>query len=483
MSKKETAFRNLFRYIKQPEQKKKLYLSLCLFGFWLLLYLYFYPDPVLTGDSGSYIMSAYRGIPNGVRPIGYSSFLSFLHIFSSSIHFVIYVQYILLYVGLFFFYFTIDYEFKLKRVTSYFLNIMLFFSPSLFFLGDMIMSDVLFLTLTLLWLCTAFWLIEKPDYPTVIIHLILLYFAIDVRYLGLFYPIITVGVLIYAFRKRSVWLIPIMIIMIGFLYFHTENRMKQTYGIKTFTEFSGWALCNNAVSMLPYLNKKSIHFSNRNLQNINRIFISFPDSVYSSREIMATHFMWKNGYPGKTVMFDLLRANKGLQYTQAWLLSGEMFSKYAKKMILWHPFLFFRHYVLLNLGQLLWPKRILGGYRGNKKVNNVAKTYYGVNSKHFQVRYDFYGKIINKTSRIINLLIWLLSFGSVILALFNWKKLKINQFDWVLLIIIAAFIIFYTGGGLIAQPIIYRYLLPVLIVLISIPTVIIDKYLQLTDNS
>lgn len=426
-----------------------------------VIFLWAYPDPIFTGDTGSYVMSALTGQLNGVRPIGYSWFLKWLHALSPHVGFVIFMQYLLLGLALLVFYITIDYLFDLRQSVAMGLAILLAFCPAQLYLATFFMSDTMFIVYTLFWLSSLFWMLHKPGYLVFIVHLISLFLAINTRYIGLFYPLITIGVLIYSYRKWS-WVMVLVVIGVVYgIYRYTASQMNKYYGMYTFTEFSGWATANNASIMVPYIDLRSENFSKKTSQFINQTLASYPDSIYNPRSILATQFIWSKHYPGKMILYEVLHSNPGMSYTRAWNLVGKWLGEYGKALILQHPLDFIHYFVLLNTRQVFYPEIKLGHFRHDPKIDKAAFVYYRINSSKFQARYDFFGKYINGITSLVNLLLWLLLF---VLAFFwiwtkSWQKLTLIK--WNILSLTLIFMVVYLGGSILTHPVHYRYLLPI----------------------
>lgn len=427
----------------------------------IALFFWFYPHPVFTGDTGNYIASALHNQPNGFRPIGYSWFLEVLHAILPTTQFVVFVQYILLGVALLVFYVSVDRLLRLRNDISLGLAVVLAVCPGQLFMATFFMSDTLFIICTLLWLSTLFRMIRRPGYLLFIAHLILLFWIINIRYIGLFYPLITIGVLLYTYKRKS-WLPALVIVLMVFgVYRFTIHGMKKYFGMPVFTEFSGWATANNASAMIPYINLKNEIFTNKRLFYINRIVSSFPDSMFRSKAVLETHFIWNPHYAGKAVLYTLLHNNPRLTYTQGWLAAGEWLGEYGRTLIMRHPIDFIHYFVLLNVTQVFYPDIGLGHYHHDPQTDKAALSYYGVDSSRFRARYDVYGNLLNRWASTFNLLLWI-----ALLSLAGLSILKKRTFSGApespkIVVCVIIFLVLYLGGSVLTHPVHYRYLLPV----------------------
>ena len=98
-------------FIKFLFSKEQLYQMLMFLGFAIILYcllIYMYPYPSAElSDSGSYLKAAFVNEIDSYRPFGYSQFLSTLHGWIGSVHFITFFQYFFNIFNTLFFIFTI----------------------------------------------------------------------------------------------------------------------------------------------------------------------------------------------------------------------------------------------------------------------------------------------------------------------------------------------------------------------------------------
>jgi hypothetical protein len=146
-----------------------------------------FPYPLTESDSGNYILSATTGKINGYRPYGYSAFLRFFTSFSTDVTFVSTWQFFIAAISVFLLLFSMKYFFKISRIPFLILAVLLLFNPSLLYMNVYLMSDGLFVALTALWLTTGLVVIEWWTFWMIALHILLLYFCIDTRYIGMFY--------------------------------------------------------------------------------------------------------------------------------------------------------------------------------------------------------------------------------------------------------------------------------------------------------
>jgi hypothetical protein len=148
-----------------------------------------------------------------------------------------------------FFLFSVKYIFRgLPRVAFYLLCLICLLNPSVIFMDSYLMSDSLFVSLTLLFLTTTMWIIYSGSYIAMFFNLLLLWWCMDTCYIGLFYPILSAGALAWALWQRFKWVaIAGAIVPIAMLLMYRSSatdKMKEEFGVETFSSFGGWQKAN-----------------------------------------------------------------------------------------------------------------------------------------------------------------------------------------------------------------------------------------------
>jgi len=155
----------------------KVYL-LIMTGILLLEFVIFkilYPFPDFFSDSYSYIRAAYLHLDVNIWPIGYSRFLAlFHHWISHSGSALITFQYLAWCFSALFFYFTITYFYPTGKNTRIFLNLFLFFNPLFFYTTNYVTSDILFISMSTVWLTLLIWILNWPNIYHVLIQALLM---------------------------------------------------------------------------------------------------------------------------------------------------------------------------------------------------------------------------------------------------------------------------------------------------------------------
>lgn len=463
-AKKKESPQNVFKFLLQKSQKIDLlaFTSAYIIIYFIIKTLYPYPDQ--TADTGNYILCAKKMTIGGYRPIGYSWFLNYFHQLSESIHFIFIAQLFLHAVATLSFIFTVKFYYPVKNIILYYLfAFFLIISPNTLKLTNLILSDTIFNSLTLMFITTLFWITQSKNSITkgiiIFIHILLLYLAFNVRYSALFYPAISLICLLFLSKNKmlgaAISLIPIFVIF-G-TYKKTKSQMNKHIGIDTFSGFSGWAMANNAVSIIPYIDLKPNEIKDKKSAFIHSVVKQFPDSVYSKKRIIATDFMWNKKSSGKQAFFQIRKTNN-MSYVKGWVYSGLLLNKYAITLIKKYPYQYFKHFILMNTKQVfkffnIWNPKTY-------KPDKLQKEWFNLDIEEYKFTSEFFKKI-NPVLMIFHYLRWILFISASLFLMIKIKSLDFNNYQRKLFWIIIIFIVFYIGFSIISHPVNnFRYMTP-----------------------
>ncbi|NCD43323.1 MAG: hypothetical protein EOL88_14720 [Bacteroidia bacterium] len=201
-----------------------------------------YALPNITPDSLGYIRGAMHPGIITMRPIGYGIFLYLVSLIPDFYHFIFLIQYIIYAISSLVFLFTIKYFFPAKsRVLYYIFSIFLLYQPVSLFLSTFVMSDSLFISLTLIWISSGIWILGNQKLGAIVLHLLFLIFMLNVRYISIFFVPVSIFFLFFASRKLylrvALSLLPVLI----FVSFSsiTKQRVYGATGVQVFSGFSG----------------------------------------------------------------------------------------------------------------------------------------------------------------------------------------------------------------------------------------------------
>jgi hypothetical protein len=436
----------------------------------------YYPYPTTETDSGNYILSAFTGKINGYRPYGYSGFLSFFHGISSDVKFVVTWQWLMNFISVTFFLFTVKFIFSnLPRIAFYVLCIVCILNPSTIFMNSYIMSDSLFTSLTLLFLTTFIWIVYNGSWVAIAGNLVILWWCMDTRYIGLFYPVFSAAAIGWILFKRFKWvglagaIVPIAMLL---LYRSSAtDKMKEEYGVETFSSFGGWQKANNGVAVLPYVKVDANEITDPQIKAINQIVSQFPDSFFRTPDIIATSFMWTRNYPGKVCLSQYIQQT-GTPYMKAWAYMGTQMEIYGDFLQSHYRMEFFKHYIIPNFKNVFKVYNI-GEYPDFGADANM-KQFFTTDRDSYHFTKQWF-KPMTSIRQICDSIVWIILIISSIAGLVMLKKLNWSLEQKLIVAALGLFIGAFCGASTIAAPINnFRYMMPILYAQLGVPVLIIS---------
>jgi hypothetical protein len=465
------------KFLMEKEQRIDWAIIAGLFVAILIFLKLYYPYPQTETDSGNYILSAATGKINGYRPYGYSGFMAFFHGFSSDIKFVTTWQWFFSFFSVAFFLFTVKFIFSsLPRVAFYILTLLCILNPSVIFMDSYLMSDSLFVSLTLLFLITVCWIIYNGSWTALAANVILLWWCMDTRYIGLFYPIFSAGAIVWALWQRFKWpalaagLLP-LIMLYAYRSSGTE-KMKDEFGVETFSSFGGWQKANNGVAVLPYVKVDPNEITDPQIKAIHQLVRQFPDSVFSTKDIMATSFMWTRNYPGKQCLTQYIQQT-GTPYMRAWAYMGTQMDIYGDFLQSHYRAEFFKHYIIPNFKNIFKVYDI-GEYKDFGADANM-KAFFTVDREKYEYKKEWF-KPLTSIRQLCDTIAWILFTLSAIAGLLMIKKLNWSIEQKLVVGALVLFIGAFCGASTIAAPINnFRYMMPIFYAQLTVPVLVISS--------
>ncbi|RFM34699.1 hypothetical protein [Chitinophaga silvisoli] len=214
-----------------------------------------YPHPNVIFDSYYYLNATASNAVVNAWPIGYSWFVRLIGTISHSPTFFVTIQYFLLNCSLLIYFFTLKYLFNPPKWVSIVFFAFLIFNPILLYTSNLILSDTLFTTLSILWITNIIWLFISPKYWFLITHSLLILTVFTVRYNALYYPILSTIAFLFLKRELFYKLTGIVLqytLLIAFILF-TIQKNESTFKVKQFSAFGGWKLANDALYMYKHI--------------------------------------------------------------------------------------------------------------------------------------------------------------------------------------------------------------------------------------
>lgn len=328
-------------------------LGLMLLQFFVFKLLYPYPD--LFSDSYSYISAADHHFDVNIWPIGYSRLLALFHWFTYSGTALIFFQYLVFSFAGLYFYLTITYFYPPGKITRSVLCLFLFFNPLFLYLTNYVTSDMLFVSLSTIWLTQMIWVLNRPRMHQVFVQAGLLFILFTFRYNSMIYPIIAAGV--FFLSKQKAWVkaigilsgpIPIMLFI-----FWSSHAAKEMTGTAQFPPIlGGWQWGNNAMYIRAYIDEDSTAFPTRETAELDRIARRYFSQPSRPQDRLADHvgnfFIQIQEAPLKQYMSKHYKPKTEYASIMAWGKSAVIFDQYGKFVIRRHPLAFARYFMFMN---------------------------------------------------------------------------------------------------------------------------------------
>ena len=422
-----------------------------------------YPFPFTFPDSPSYVLSAAEGIFNVYRPMGYSSYLAFLHNFSGSPTFVFLFSYILNALATLFLLFSVKYLLGLRGWVFWILAAFTILAPRIIFSTNFIMSDGLFNSLTMIFLATALWMVFSCSLWILAAHLLIFAALFKVRYSGMFFlPVSMVAIFFSYFNaswlKRSLALLPVLVFV--FLYTSTREEYVRRTGVDTFSGFSGWQMVNNASVLLPDAKRIVPRELPAHLRPMHAFIQMCPDTLFRREYAMTTKYMWDNELPYK--QFLLWQCyNTGMDYPSGWVRCGKLYGEYARELIGRYPGRYLTRFMLPSLAGNFSCGQII-----EEKIefrNEPLYESWGITAESYTHRNSFFTDIY-PVRKFFNVLFWVGLWLAAVIFLVTISRKVIRTKEWQGGALLLLFVLIYLCSSALASPnTTWRYMMPLFV--------------------
>jgi hypothetical protein len=458
-------------FVRSRDVRFELYSTLLLFIASYIVTLWIYPLPNIYADTGAYISVAGTGLIGNFRPPGYSWFLALSRFISTNADVLVLLQSVLYFFSTLFFYLTVRYFFPGgKRIWWRIFFIIFLFAPVCIYLCNFAISDALFISLTNLWVASLLWMMASGKAGPIIWNAVLLVLVMQVRFIALFYPLITViAIFLTYFKTSKLRFLSLSILQVALflgVIFFTTWQTKKNIGVSVLSGFSGWQKANNAMHVLPYINLKPEQIEDTAVRRMHAsILANNPPGFYPSKDSVVIFYLWSPMSPFKKYLNNLRNSGKGT-YLHYWHLSSISFGAWADYIMKKYPGLYARHYLLPNFLLLFnLPNEALFYF---PPYSEQMKKWFDCRECDPTPRYTFVHDFLAETAPKSFNLLWLLLFFSVIALCFR-SKLNCTAQQYNMMLLVSFFCIIYAAMSVYASPIVLRYLLAIRHSLLLIP--------------
>lgn len=459
---------------KEPENKSYVRTAMIAIIIQLIFFKYWYPFAnYIHGDSFAYIGEAINNVDIETYPIGYPKFIRLISVFTHSDLFLVVFQYLLLQISILSLVFTLFYFFKPNRITRMILFGFMLFNPVFLHLANLISSDALFLSLSLIWFNILIWSIYYPSPKLILAHAIVFILAFMVRYNALFYPLVT-GVAFLFYRNRFLLKIGGLALCLLLVYIFINFNQKKYYelcGKSQFTPFTGWQMANNAMYAYKFIPKNERKPVPKKFQQLDKMVTYYFDTTRDLKKhpeealVASTIYMWTPTAPLRQYMELTYKGDSTIPELKKWASVGPLFKKYGSFIIQQYPLAFLQYYIVPNsLKYYAPPVEFLDKYNnGIDIVSPIAQKWFDYKSqKVTSIFKDPKVEILNYYPILVGTMNVVFFMGLLgFLFLEGYKKYKI--FSKSLLLVVCLWL-FNFGFSVFASPIALRFqLLPILV--------------------
>lgn len=411
-------------------------------------------------------------------PLGYPMFLRLFGVFSNSANVLVAIQYLLLQCSSLLFVVTIFYFFRLSAVTKNVLFVFSIANPVYIYLANCIISDALFISLSITWFTLLVWIIQRPGLKVIVLQMLVLYLAFIVRNNALYYPLITAIALLLSKQRIAYKTIGIAgsVLVIGLFIGHISQKYYRLNGIRQFSPFSGWQLANNALHGYRYvdsIDRKAVPAKFQALDAMVRNYFDTTKNVfkYPHELLLAnTYYMWNKPSPLQQYVYRKDKLDTAAHIPlKNWSAVGPLYTSYGNFLIRTYPSEFVRWYLLPNLAKFYAPPvEFLESYNmGVDTIHTIAKQwfYYPTNKVHTRTK-DFKVNALNLNPIITGCFNVLFIIGFLFFAVLKGfaNNKHLSKFLW----LTACFWIINFGFSVFAAPVGLRFqVFPTFVILVS----------------
>ena len=364
----------------------------------LAIFKYFYPyASFIHADSFVYIESAYHNLDVNTYMIGYSKFLRLISILTKSDTIIVFIQYLLIQGSSIFFLLTIFYFYKPRFSLQLCLVCFMIFNPLFLYLANLISSDGLFLSLSMIWVTLLLWLLNRPSVKLIVIHALVLYLTFTVRYNALIYPFISIGVFIITRQSLYNKVLGIVLgsLLCGLFVVFTGYKYKKLTGYWQYSPFAGWQMANNGMYAYRYVDRndrKPVPEKFKVLDNmVRQYFDSTRDTKkYPIEAIMAsTFYMWSPGLPLFKYRDLQFKTDTTSSELKRWASMGPLYREYGAFLIKQYPSYYMRYFLWPNTNKYYAPPiEFLEEYNSGKNfVTAETKEWFAYKSQKVMTRF------------------------------------------------------------------------------------------------
>ncbi len=427
---------------------------------------YYYPNPGIAWDTNYYLIHSITG-KTGIRPIGYSAFLSWVYQFTTSLSAIVAIQFITFFLSVVLLLEAVQRTIKFPKWLYIFTGIIMLMEPVGLYFSNTIYSDQPFSVLTYFYLASLLLFIQNRNILFLLLHILALYCALEVRFIALFYPLFSILVLLLSGRKG--FLLKIVGVVLIFLTFKSSyNRNvemnKKAFNVPIHSAFSGWTQANNAMYALHRINTPAKFIKDPKLRDLHSWFMHYFDTTSKVNTNINTDYLWDTNGPlaplAKKTNDSLWSVMKEVPIYMDMFVMAPKLERYGLYIQRQYPYEFLMGYILPNAKTMLHPHiGEMSDYYYHPDLSEEVKSKYDID---VSCRQDIFKEKINSINDYWygrRLILFAIAMAVMILLWFKKRNIVIQQRN---VFILLSFTLLFYGGMIYSSWCIYRYILPIL---------------------
>lgn len=347
---------------------------------WIVFKL-LYPYPNIIFDSYNYIKAAALHWSFNAWPIGYSKILQGFTFFSHSANLLVAIQYFFLELSFLGFFFTWRYFFRPEKFNNT-LFVLLFLNPIFVYCCNYIISDPIFIALSVIWITQLLWLIYRPRPYMIITNALLIGIAFTVRYSALYYPMMAALAFILSRQRIVLKLAGILLpaLLMGSFIFYTSNQVAKVTGEGQFSAFGSWKIANDALYAYAHVLPGNTDTVPEKFQALDKEVREYfrtagdPADMLSPDFTSGSLYMFALYTPLVKYMDSLYGYSVVFLNSKKWLTVAPLYQSYGTYLIRKYPAAYTQYFLWPNLIRYVVPP---GEIFGSPLPFNLHDSYGG----------------------------------------------------------------------------------------------------------
>jgi hypothetical protein len=461
-------------------QKKMIIIATCVSAACFIMLKYFFPLPDFFVDSTSYVACAFYKMDVAYRPMGYSNFLRMLHNISSASLFTVFIQYFLFFLSSLFCFFSMDYLAGLPEKPRWPLLIVILVNPLLIFQTNLISSDSVFCSLTVIWFTSCLWIIRQHKWWALLLQLIFLYCCFCVRYTAMFFPVIAVAGFIFCRgnRKYKFLGVALSVSVILFAVRHQKDLTEEKTSTRVFSGFAGWQIANNALYCYKELNINNDDLPTKELRTVDKVIRRYIDSIPTSKGAIGTAYIWDSRSP--LIQFQYM-AVRYLYLTrfESWFAVSKPFNDYGWYIVRNFPRQFMLCYILPNTKKYFYPDaEALANYNcTNVQLPEETKEWFNLSEDHISCGFEGLQHGVISVYPFVSLLLNVFNIAAIFFFLFMAlrRRRKISHYSWTIYLTWSLFYFAFAMFTIFATAVNLRFMDPIFVLGLIMPFALLNS--------